>query len=137
LRGIDIAGNVRANAEPDAAVLAALEDDLNTPKALAELFNLVRKLNKTTDVSRRSELAATILASGALLGIMGGDIEAWFSGSEDSELSAAEIDSLIEKRNAARTDKDFAAADAIRDELAKSGVTIEDSASGTRWRRTG
>ena len=137
LRGINIAEEVLAGAQPEASVLAALEDDLNTPKALSEIFNLARKLNKATDETERSELAATLLASGELLGIAQGDIEAWFSGNAHSDLSAEDIETLIAKRNVARGDKDFAAADAIREQLTGSGITIEDGASGTRWRRTG
>lgn len=137
LRGIDIAVGAVASAQPATAVLAALEDDLNTPKALSEIFNLARELNKTTAVIERNELAAALLASAALLGIAQGDIEAWFSGSADSDLSADDIGALIAQRNVARGDKDFAAADAIREQLAAAGITIEDGASDTRWRRTG
>jgi len=137
LRGIDVAADVRARAQPGAAVLAAVEDDLNTPKALSEIFNIARKLNKSSDDNERSELAATLLASGELLGIAQGDVEAWFSGGTDSDLSAEDIEALIEKRDAARAAKDFAAADAIREQLDGGGITIEDSPSGTRWRRTG
>jgi cysteinyl-tRNA synthetase len=137
LRGIDIPANVRARAQPGAAVLAAIEDDLNTPKALSEIFNIARQLNKSADDDERSELAATLLASGELLGIAQGDVEAWFSSGAENDLSAGDIEALIEKRNAARAAKDFAAADAIREQLDAGGITIEDGTSGTRWRRTG
>ena len=137
LRGIDITKDARARAEPGAAVLAAIEDDLNTPKALSEIFNIARQLNKSSDDDERSELAATLLASGELLGIAQGDVEAWFSGGANNDLSAGDIEALIDKRNAARAAKDFAAADAIREQLDAGGITIEDGPSGTRWRRTG
>ena len=137
LRSIDIPVDVRARAVPGAAVLAAIEDDLNTPKALSEIFSIARRLNKSSDDGERIELAATLLASGELLGIAQGDVEAWFSGGTDGGLSAADIEALIEKRNAARTTKDFAAADVIRDQLDDAGIVIEDGPSGTRWRRTG
>lgn len=137
LRGLEIPAGVRARAQPGAAVLAAIEDDLNTPKALSEIFNIARKLNKSPDDDERIELAATLLASGELLGIAQGDVEAWFSAGTDSDLSAEDIEALIEKRNAARAAKDFAAADAIREQLDGGGITIEDGPSGTRWRRTG
>lgn len=137
LRGINITAGAAADAQPAAAVLAAVKDDLNTPKALSEIFNIARKLNKTTDESERSELAATLLASGALLGIAQGDIEAWFSGSGDNDLSADDVEAFIARRNVARGEKDFAAADAIREQLAAAGISIEDGASGTRWRRSG
>jgi len=137
LRGVDISDTVRANAEPAPSVVAALEDDLNTPKALSEIFNLARQLNKTEDAKQRGALAAELLASCELLGVAQGDVEAWFSGVSDGDLSAEDIEALIAKRNSARSDKDFAAADAVRDELAAGGVTIEDGPTGTRWRRDG
>ena len=137
LRGITVPPQVRERAQPDAVVLASLEDDLNTPKALSGIFNIARDLNKATQDARRVELAATLLASSELLGIAQGDVEAWFSGAADGELSGDEIDALIEKRNDARTNKNFATADAVRDRLAAAGITIEDGANGTRWRRSG
>ena len=136
IRGIEVSADDRANSEPPAAVIAALEDDLNTPKALAKMFNLARTLNKTTDGSERSMLAASLFAAGGLVGLLQNDPEDWFTSSNDSELSDGEIESLIAERNKARADKDFAAADAIRDKLATKGVTIEDGPDGTRWRRT-
>jgi cysteinyl-tRNA synthetase len=136
IRGIEVSADDRAGAEPPAAVLAALEDDLNTPKALAEIFNLARALNKTEDEAERLRFATEILASGDLVGLLQSDPEEWFVGSDDSALSASEIESLIAKRNEARAAKDFAAADAIRDQLAADNVSIEDGPGGTRWRRS-
>ena len=136
LRGIVISDSASKSAEPDAAVPAALEDDLNTPKALSAIFNLARQLNKAENENDRIERAAVIRASSELLGVAQGDVEAWFSGS-GGELSSEEIEALIDKRKKARAEKDFATADAVRDELAAAGVAIEDGASGTRWRRDG
>ena len=137
VRGVEITDAARSKSEPSAAVVAALEDDLNTPKALAEMFNLARALNKSTDEDERRELAAELLASGDLVGLMQKDIEAWFSGGDDGTLSAEEIEKLLQQRVAARAERDFAAADAIRDKLAAAGISIEDGAAGTRWRRSG
>jgi len=136
MRGIEVSDRALESAEPDAAVVAALEDDLNTPKALSEIFNLARQLNKTEDEQERVERAAVLRASSLLLGIAQGDVEDLFSG-DGGEMSAEEIEALIDKRNKARTDKDFVTADAVRDELAAAGITIEDGASATRWRRDG
>jgi len=136
VRGIEVSADDRTNSEPPAAVIAALEDDLNTPKALAEMFNLARTLNKTKDVSERSKLAASLFAVGDLVGLLQNDPEEWFTSSSNSELSDGEIESLIADRIKARADKDFTNADAIRDELATKGVTIEDRPDGTKWRRT-
>jgi cysteinyl-tRNA synthetase len=135
VRGIDVSADERSAAEPPAAVIAALEDDLNTPKALAEMFNLARTLNKTKDETERLQLATDIFAAGDLVGVLQKNPEDWFTSSTDSELSDDEIESLIADRNKARADKDFARADSIRDELAAKGVSIEDGAEGTRWRR--
>ena len=136
VRGIEVSEAARKRAEPPEAVVAALEDDLNTPKAMAEFFSLARALNKSSDAAEREQLAATMYASGALLGLLGSDPEAWFAGHVEGELSSAEIDALLQKRQDARADRDFAAADAIRDKLAAAGITIEDGPQGTTWRRS-
>ena len=136
IRGIDIPESVQASAEPPDKLVAALEDDINTPKALAEFFALAKALNKADDGQEKQRLAAMMRASGDLMGILQSDPDAWFAGHVEGELSADEIEALIEKRNAARADKDFATADAVRDELAAAGIRIEDGAGGTTWRRS-
>jgi cysteinyl-tRNA synthetase len=135
IRGIELNDAERASAEPPVGVIEALEDDINTPKALAEMFNLARTLNKATEDAERKKLAGELLASGDLVGLIQLDPEEWFAGGGDGELSADDIESLLEEREAARANRDFAAADGIRDKLAKAGIQIEDSADGTRWRR--
>lgn len=137
LRGIDLSDAASAQAQPHASVLAAIEDDLNTPKALSEIFSLARQLNKTEDAGERRERAAVLRASSELLGVAQGDVAAWFRGGTDGNLSAGEVEALIARRNSARAKKDFVAADRVRDELAAGGITIEDGPSGTRWRRDG
>ena len=135
VRGIAMPDDIRAAAELPEALLAALEDDLNTPKALAELFGIARSLNKTQGNNERQELAATMYAAGDLMGLLQHDPEAWFARDVEGALSADEIDALIDERNGARAGRDFKKADAIRDQLAKAGVRIEDSAGTTTWRR--
>ena len=115
--------------------MEALEDDLNTPKAMAEFFGLAKELNKATDPGEQQQLAATMYATGDLLGLLRQDPEVWFAGAADGELSAEAINEMIGKRNAARAARDFATADALRDELAAAGVQIEDGPAGTTWRR--
>ena len=133
LRGVDVAGELRQRTEPPASVIAALEDDLNTPKALSEMFSLARRLNKSEDTEERLTLAAELLAAGDLVGLLQQDPEAWFAGAGD--VAADAIEAMIAERNAARAAKDFETADRLRDELAQMGVAIEDGPDGTRWRR--
>jgi len=135
IRGIQVSEDDRAAAQPPEAVMAALEDDLNTPKAMAEIFNLARALNKTQDETKRSRLAAEILVAGDLVGLLKNDPEKWFVTSDEKAFPVSKIESLIAKRNEARAKKDFTTADAIRDELIANGVSIEDGSSGTQWRR--
>jgi cysteinyl-tRNA synthetase len=118
-------GDVATTAIP-AAFLAALTDDLNTPKALAELFVLGK------DVSTPEKKAA-LLAAGKLMGLLQQDPEQWFA-TDTTQVDAARVDALIAARDQARAAKDYAAADAARDELTALGVVLEDSADGTIWR---
>ncbi len=107
---------------------AALCDDLNTPQALAELSVLA-------DAARHSGSAsdkAALLGGGALLGLLQEDPQAWFRRSE-APLDPVRIEDLLAQRSAARASRDFARADAIRDELTAMGITIEDGAQGPRW----
>jgi len=135
IRGIEVPAAMRATAEAPDALVAALEDDINTPKAMAEFFALAKTLNKESDAKEKQRLAAIMLASGDLMGLLLSDPEEWFAGDVEGELSADDIEALIEKRNTARAVKDFASADAVRDQLAAAGIKIEDGAGGTSWRR--
>jgi cysteinyl-tRNA synthetase len=136
VRGVDIPDLIRAEAQPPAALITALEDDINTPKAMAEFFALAKQLNKAVDVDEKARLAAIMLATGDLMGLLQSDPDEWFAGHVEGELSSDEIEALIEKRNVARGAKDFATADAVRDQLSAAGIKIEDGASGTSWRRS-
>jgi cysteinyl-tRNA synthetase len=137
VRGIDVSPEQRAAAKVPSGLLAALEDDLNSPKALAEYFALAKELNKTSTDSERQQLAAAMYASGDLMGLLQSDPDDWFAGDAEGEVSAEEIEALIAKRNEARAAKDFAAADGFRDQLADAGIQIEDGADGTTWKRGG
>jgi cysteinyl-tRNA synthetase len=116
-------------------VLAALEDDLNTPLALSELLGIARSLNTSRDDGDRRRLARALRGGGSLLGLLGADPQAWFERPGDDGFDAAEIDSLLAQRDAFRRDRNYREADRIRDRLAERGVVIEDKPGGARWRR--
>ncbi|MEP5567015.1 MAG: cysteine--tRNA ligase [Halioglobus sp.] len=113
----------------------ALNDDLNTPLAIAELHALAKQLNKAS-AEDKPLLKARIIAAGNLLGILGQDPEEWLQGdAADDAISAEEIDALIQERVNAKANRDFARADEIRDSLLAQGVVLEDSRDGTQWKR--
>jgi cysteinyl-tRNA synthetase len=116
---------------------AAMDDDFNTPEALAAMFELVREINKTReqDEQKAARMAATLKQMGAVLGILQDDPEQWLRGGVGNGLSDEEIDTLIQQRLDARREKNWAEADRIRDELKEKGVILEDGAGGTTWRR--
>ncbi|HKT29019.1 cysteine--tRNA ligase [Dyella sp.] len=108
---------------------AALCDDLNTPQALAELSLLADAARQTPGAATK----AALLGGGAALGLLQQDPEAWFKQAGGHAVDAARIEALLEERRTARAARDFARADAIREELTAMGVVIEDGAQGTRW----
>jgi cysteinyl-tRNA synthetase len=132
----DVEGWQSLDAAPDPEFIAALDDDLNTPQALAVLFNLARDANRSSDPAERAVLAARLRASAALLGLLGADPDAWFMTETGDGLSAEQVETLLADRRAARASRDFRRADQIRDQLVAAGILIEDSAEGTRWRRS-
>ncbi len=136
VQGIEVSAAARAAAEVPQDLIAALEDDLNSPKAMAAFFSLAKELNKATDDDVRETLAAQMYASGELMGLLGNDPDEWFAGHVEGDLSSDEIEVLIEKRNVAKAERDFEAADAIRNQLSDAGVSIQDGRDGTSWRRS-
>jgi cysteinyl-tRNA synthetase len=120
-----------------------MDDDFNTPGALAVLAELRRDISRKVDAGEQDEanrLAALLRQLGGVLGILQQDAEGWLKrsrpGAESEQgLSDAQIDELIARRNAARADKNWDEADRIRDQLKEAGVVLEDGAGGTGWRR--
>ncbi len=133
------AGEVAASdAKAPDAFIAALEDDINTPAALAELFELARALNKATEATEKATLVAQIKDAGAVLGLLQQAPAEWFSqasGTASTGPSEAEIEAALAARVAAKAAKDYKEADRIRDDLKAGGVLVEDSKDGQRWRR--
>jgi cysteinyl-tRNA synthetase len=116
-----------------AAVEAALMDDLNTPLALAELQKLAADARRAEGAARGPAKAA-LLAAGRALGLLQQAPEAWLARGVSAD-DDARIQALVEERAAAKAARDFARADAIRQQLAGEGIVLEDTAAGVRWKR--
>jgi cysteinyl-tRNA synthetase len=121
--------------EPSADAIAALSDDLNTPLALSALYNLAGAANKAKDVAEKAIIKGQLLGSGRLLGLLAQTPQEWFKTAGDGDISEDEIEKRIKKRNDAKSNKDFATADAVRSDLADMGVVLEDGPDGTTWKR--
>ena len=127
----DVPGD--ADTIPD-AVEAALCDDLNTPAALAELAGIAAEARKATDAAERARLKSALLGAGRALGLLQQSPAAWFArGAEGAD--DARIQALVDARSEAKKARDFARADALRDQLAAEGILLEDTPQGVRWSR--
>jgi cysteinyl-tRNA synthetase len=137
LRDLPIAETFSDNAY-QTRFIAAMNDDFNTPEALAVLFDLAREINRvrTVDIATAGQLGAQLKALGELLGILQGNPETFLQASDSaSAMNAAEIENLIKARITARQDKNWAEADRVRKQLTDMGIILEDDANGTKWRR--
>lgn len=130
------ARDVAARGDSAAAnpVVEALSDDLNTPKALAEMHALAGVLNRGSSTDERERAKAGLLFAGRLMGLMAHEPESWFKGAGGGDET---VEILIAERARARSERDFAEADRIRDELMSNhNVVVEDRPDGTsEWRR--
>ena len=127
--------DVQAQARIPAAVEAALDDDLNTPLALAELARIGAEARRAGEPDARARLKAELLGAGLALGLLQQAPTTWFGRADGDSDDDARVQALIDARGAAKAARDFARADAIRDELAAEGIVLEDTASGVRWIR--
>jgi cysteinyl-tRNA synthetase len=114
--------------------VAALEDDLDTRKALAILFDLRRAARRAGDERERGEIKKKLLACAGMLGIGQRDPKDWLLERFGEVDDVEEIDRLVAERDEARHARDFAKADRIRDALVARGIVLEDAVGGTRWR---
>ncbi|MDT4808958.1 Cysteine--tRNA ligase [compost metagenome] len=115
---------------------AAMDDDFNSPEACAVLFEMVREVNRLrdSDVQAAAALAARLKTLAGLLGVLQLEPEAFLQAGAEGKVDAAEVESLIQARLAARAAKNWGESDRIRDQLTAMGVVLEDGKAGTTWR---
>lgn len=112
---------------------AAMDDDFNTPEAIAVLFDLARTINKSSG-EEQAALAGQLRFLGGVLGCLQSDPQVYLQGG-NSETDSW-IQEMIDKRTQAKADKDFATADAVRDELLQKGIVLRDGPEGTTWSKS-
>jgi cysteinyl-tRNA synthetase len=114
----------------------AMDDDFNTPQAIAVLFEIAKELNvvKDANIQHAIELAATLKTLGGVIGLLQLDPSSFLQGQNDDD-EVAIIEALIVQRNQARVDKDWSLADDARDKLNAMNIVLEDSAGKTTWRK--
>ncbi len=139
LRG-GVSAQVPADSDYRRRFQAAMDDDFNTPEALAVLFDLARAVNRARDQdpSAGAGLAAELRALGERLGLLQSDPEQYLRGQAGGDAGApddARIEALVRQRDEARAKRDFATADRVREQLSDMGIVLEDAAGGTQWRR--
>ena len=125
-----------APGEPPAEFLAAIQDDLNTPGAVATLFALSSEIERAMTAGDHAAVVvakSALLGAASVLGVLQSDPEAWFSGGADEALKA-EVEALLAERVKARADKNWAEADRIRDRLTALNVVVMDGPTGATWR---
>ena len=125
--------------KPDQEIIKCLENDLNTPKAIARFHYLAENANKGS-----KEAGQLLKNSSKALGILEKDTESWFKGNLDEnklklvseQLSVKQIESFIQERIIAKQNKNYELADKIRDQLLNQGIILEDNLDETNWRRS-
>ncbi|MDP0347257.1 cysteine--tRNA ligase [Glaesserella parasuis] len=136
LRGCDWNIELAENDQYVTAFKEAMDDDFNTPGALAVLFELAREINKlkAENQEEANKLAARLKQLAGVLGLLEQDPETFLQGDANND-EVAEIEALIKQRNEARASKNWAMADEARNKLTAMGIVLEDGANGTTWRK--
>lgn len=137
LRGLP---NINVNeaqkdSEFETRFIEAMDDDLNTPEALAVLFDLAREINRIreTNLEAATKLGSLLKKLGNVLGLLYRSPEEFLQNLSGKEIDATEIEALIAARNAARKAKNWAESDKVRDDLLARGISLEDTPGGTIW----
>ena len=138
LRDVDVLADFSLDKEDKfvADFIKVMNDDFNTPQALAVLFDLAKELNvaKNENSEKAPYLAATLKGLGEIIGLLQLDPASFLQGESDND-EVAEVEALIKQRNDARASKNWASADEARDKLAAMNIIVEDSAGKTTWRK--
>ena len=136
LRGCDLTVAPAGGEQYISAFETAMNDDFNTPGALAVLFEIAREVNKlkAEDPAKANGLAIRLKTLAGVLGLLEQDPESFLKGEANAD-EAAEIEALIAKRNEAKAAKNWAVADEVRDKLKAMNIVLEDTPNGTTWRK--
>lgn len=134
INSVTISAPAAVNSSYEQDFYAAMDDDFNTPEAVAVLFELARAINKTSDQAEAASLIALLKQLGAILGLLQEDPAAML-GKVQLESLELDIQNMIAARDTARQNKNWAEADRLRDELTKLGVSLEDTAQGAKARK--
>ena len=136
LRGCDLTVPAKGGEQYVEAFKIAMDDDFNTPGALAVLFEIAREVNKlkTEDAEKANGLAVRLKELASVLGLLEQDPEVFLQGDANND-EVAEIETLIKQRNEAKAAKNWAIADEVRDKLKAMNIVLEDTPNGTTWRK--
>src|SRR6202008_4036423 len=125
--------DIEAEARIPDSVEAALDNDLTPPAVLAEIARIAGEARKAESVADKQRLKSELLGAGLAMGLLQQGPAAWLSRGASGD-DANRIQGVVDERNAAKKSRDFARADAIRDQLANEGILLEDTPQGVRWK---
>jgi cysteinyl-tRNA synthetase len=133
LETTDLAGDSADISQEIRAFQNSMDDDLNTPQVFGNMFEIVRKINSSSEESEKARLRFALVSIGQTLGLLKANPEDFMR--YGASIDETFIQEKILARNTARLEKDFAKADAIRDELLGLGIMLDDSSDGTIWKK--